>query len=246
VVSTDQKETETLHTQSNQLNILPGAKAPGSIIYLVFSYNMLTTKNWGPYSQFDQKYYDNLKKRSYKLAEEYRQELTNPRKNAIDLGSISTEEFKKASQKHIKERSRLMAKITQQDLARAEKRKVVDLWVIWGTEKLYSQNIKTQLDKIEDIQEVWEDQDPVTWLKVTDDTKRTLSDAEQKATKENPLDLWKDDFVGYEVEYGNGKVQISLEVINELREVKGEEFKEKDDQDVIAYMLEHKHAPFND
>ena len=143
-----------------------------------------------------------------------------------------------------------MQKITQQDLDRAEKRKVIDLWVIWGTEKLYSQNVKTQLEKIADIKDVWEDQDPVTWLKATDttdDNTTLLTKEELEATKDNPVDLGKDDgFVGYEVEHNGTKVQIAVSVINELKEVKWKEFDGKTDSDIIEYMIENKHSPFND
>lgn len=50
-----------------------------------------TTKSQSPFTQFDARYYNNLKRVSFEKAEEYRKSVTAPKKETIDLGKIHAE-----------------------------------------------------------------------------------------------------------------------------------------------------------
>lgn len=208
---------------------------------------MLTTQNTGPYSQFNQKYYDNLKATSFQKAEEYRLSVTKPNKQAIDLGAIWQDEFLVQQKKQIERREKDMKKVRKLDIQRQQERAVIDLWQEWAVARLYNQINPGSVwkEEIEDEDDIIEtDDDPITdpvpagtndptdTINATDvaDALKELEDAQNslpnddilpeelaKATPDAPIDLWQDGWDAYEVTIAGVDYQITFEQVNEAR-----------------------------
>lgn len=145
---------------------------------------METTKTTSPYTQFNAKYYNNLKRISLSKAEEYRKSVTKSKKDTIDLGKIHAERTKSGKDQQKMPSEREIRGITKEETKQPEEKDSIDLgkqlekkgstWVQQPKDEEWTKKNK-QIDQGKTAAEIAHEE----WL----------TDEERQATPDNPKDV---------------------------------------------------------